>query len=89
MVPRVKNLAALSAAGKLNRAACKYRIKRVTSKVKKGRVVRSTPAAGRSTTGTVTLFVSKGKKHAHSASAAQYAAAETRMRAAAAFGLDR
>jgi hypothetical protein len=87
IVPRVKGMAALSAASKLSAAHCKFRFKRVKSGTKKGRVVRTSPGAGRTTASTITVFVSKGRRRAQGASVAPYAAADQRLRALAEFGL--
>jgi PASTA domain-containing protein len=59
-VPRVKRLRSPTARRRLRNAGCRYRIVRVRSRLGAGRVVSTTPAAGRRTTRTVVIRVSRG-----------------------------
>jgi hypothetical protein len=62
-VPSVKRGSKLAAAKrKLKRAGCASKVKQVRSSVRKGRVVKLSPKAGRTTTKRVTIRVSRGKR---------------------------
>jgi hypothetical protein len=60
-VPRVKRLRSTQARRQLSSAGCRYRIVKVRSGLAAGRVVSTLPAAGRRTTGTVLVRVSRGR----------------------------
>jgi hypothetical protein len=60
-VPRVKRLRALTARRRLRTAGCRYRVVRVRSALAPGRVVATRPRAGRRTTRTVLVRVSRGR----------------------------
>lgn len=77
-VPSVSGRNAGAARRKLRAAGCRYRIVRVRSNRKAGRVVSTSPRAYRQTSSTVVVRVSRGrgKAHASIASANAYAAAE-------------
>jgi hypothetical protein len=60
-VPRVKRQRSTSAGRRLRRAGCRYRVVRVRSGVAAGLVVSTRPAAGRRTSRTVLVRVSRGR----------------------------
>jgi hypothetical protein len=62
-VPNVKGMKLAKAKAKLKRAGCKVAVKRAKSRtVKAGRVVKTSPKAGRRTTKKVTVTVSRGRR---------------------------
>lgn len=69
-VPSTKGLTSAKAVAKLKKAGCKAKVKSSrSSKVRRGRVISTVPAAGRSSTsGAVTVKVSAGKARASSSS---------------------
>jgi len=74
-VPRVKRLGTGKARRRLRSAGCRYRVVRVRSRLAAGRVVSTRPAAGRRTSGTVLVRVSRGRR-ASLASVTAFAAVE-------------
>jgi len=89
-VPAVKGLTATRAKKKLATAGCRVTLRVVSSKVREGRVVSTSPKAGSKTSKSIVVTVSRGR-HAHRAAArsarvdagALYAAANRRLAAAA------
>jgi hypothetical protein len=67
-VPRVKRMRASKARRRMRAAGCRYRVVRVRSRIRSGRVVSTRPTAGRLTTKRVVIRVSRGRR-AHASSA--------------------
>jgi len=76
-VPRLRRLSAGKARRRLRSAGCRYRVVRVRSRLAAGRVVSSRPRAGRRTSRTVLVRVSRGRaRRASLASVTAFAAVE-------------
>ncbi len=86
-VPRVKRLRMTKALRRLRSAGCRYRVVRVRSRLKPGRVVSTRPAAGRRTSRTVVIRVSRGRaRRASLAAMPTFAAVERALSRQAAGG---
>jgi hypothetical protein len=78
-VPRLKRLRSASARRRLRNAGCRYRFVHVRSRLAAGRVISTRPGAGRRTSGTVVVRISRGRARravASSATATAFAATE-------------
>jgi len=76
-VPRLKRLRTNAARRRLRSAGCRYRVVRIRSRLKAGRVVSTRPAAGRRTSRTVVVRVSRGRaRRASLASVPAFASVE-------------
>jgi hypothetical protein len=75
-VPHVKRLRAARARRRMLAADCRYRVVRVRSRMRVGRVVSTRPKAGRRTTKRVVIRVSRGRARATSAQVRAFSAVE-------------
>jgi hypothetical protein len=85
-VPRVKRLRAAKARRHMRAAGCRYRVRRVRSGIRAGRVVSTRPRAGRRTTKRVVIRVSRGRARATSAQVGAFSVVARALSRQVAFG---
>ena len=78
-VPNVKRLRTTKARRRVRAAGCRYRVVRVRSRVRAGRVVSTRPKAGRHTTSKVVIRVSRGRVRVSTTQVSPFVAVEREL----------